>query len=132
MLSLQREWLAQARRRHATKYRINSRQMLYRIRSNKWILGGKVSGGVPEMRVRCDGCNQIVEQDDLLEAAHPFAPNDIIHGCPICRQCEDGFTAVCDEGACEALASCGWPSEAGYRRTCYEHSHWSVGCGKGA
>jgi hypothetical protein len=32
------------------------------------------------------------------------------------------FSNVCDEPGCFRYASCGWPSEAGYRRTCYEHS----------
>jgi hypothetical protein len=27
----------------------------------------------------------------------------------------------CDESVCEEEATCGWPSEAGYRHTCYEH-----------
>lgn len=34
------------------------------------------------------------------------------------------FSNVCDEPGCFRYASCGWPSEAGYRRTCYEHSNF--------
>lgn len=32
------------------------------------------------------------------------------------------FSSVCDEPGCFRYATCGWPSETGYRRTCYEHS----------
>jgi hypothetical protein len=32
----------------------------------------------------------------------------------------------CDEPSCEREASCGFPVEGGYRRTCYEHSKWAA------
>lgn len=32
--------------------------------------------------------------------------------------------SLCDEPGCFAHASCGWPSENGYRRTCYQHSNF--------
>lgn len=28
----------------------------------------------------------------------------------------------CDEPGCKVLATCGWSSKGGYRRTCYQHS----------
>ena len=31
---------------------------------------------------------------------------------------------ICDEPGCFKPATCGWPSENGYRRTCYEHSNF--------
>lgn len=34
------------------------------------------------------------------------------------------FANVCDEPGCFRNASCGWPSDEGYRRTCYEHSNY--------
>lgn len=34
------------------------------------------------------------------------------------------FANVCDEPGCFEHANCGWPSDTGYRRTCYEHSNF--------
>lgn len=34
------------------------------------------------------------------------------------------FARVCDEPGCFGSVSCGWPSDEGYRRTCYEHSNY--------
>ena len=34
------------------------------------------------------------------------------------------FARVCDEPRCFSHATCGWPSEDGYRHTCYEHSNF--------
>lgn len=34
------------------------------------------------------------------------------------------FAGVCDEPGCFKYATCGWPSDNGYRRTCYEHSNF--------
>jgi hypothetical protein len=31
---------------------------------------------------------------------------------------------ICDEVDCFSPMSCGWPSETGYRNTCYEHSNF--------
>jgi hypothetical protein len=41
--------------------------------------------------------------------------------CPRCRAAER-VTDVCDTPGCDNEASCGWPSDEGYRRTCWEHS----------
>lgn len=35
------------------------------------------------------------------------------------------FAQICDEPGCFEYASCGWPSENGYRRTCYNHSKFN-------
>jgi len=32
---------------------------------------------------------------------------------------------MCDEFGCYEMASCGFPTENGYRRTCYEHSNFN-------
>lgn len=32
---------------------------------------------------------------------------------------------LCDEGDCFVEASCGFPTDAGYRRTCYKHSKFA-------
>ena len=31
------------------------------------------------------------------------------------------LVGICDEDGCYRSASCGWPSEDGYRHTCFEH-----------
>jgi len=34
------------------------------------------------------------------------------------------FAQICDEPGCFSHATCGWPGDDGYRRTCYEHSNF--------
>jgi hypothetical protein len=34
------------------------------------------------------------------------------------------FARVCDEPKCFKPATCGWPSDDDYRRTCYDHSNF--------
>lgn len=34
------------------------------------------------------------------------------------------FARVCDEPNCFSHANCGWPSDGGYRLTCYNHSNF--------
>lgn len=74
------------------------------------------------MRQRCNSCWSIMDQASLLRAANPFNPDDEIVGCPNCKQCDEGFTCICDEEGCDKPITCGWPSELGYRRTCYKHA----------
>ena len=31
------------------------------------------------------------------------------------------FAQQCDEPGCQKESSCGWPTEGGYRRTCFDH-----------
>ena len=31
------------------------------------------------------------------------------------------YANECDEPGCTKESSCGWPTEGGYRRTCYDH-----------
>lgn len=72
-------------------------------------------------RVRCHSCQGIIREVTLLTAPHPFCDGDVIMGCPQCKQC-DGFLPLCDVETCEEASTCGWPSEQGYRFTCFEHS----------
>ena len=51
---------------------------------------------------------------------NPFAPAEIIYGCPTCKQIENYRTA-CDVRGCWAVDTCGTPTKMGYRRTCYKH-----------
>ena len=74
---------------------------------------------------RCNECNEISLEADLLVAQSPFDKNDDIVGCPLCLSAE-GFEEICDEPCCEARASCGYPTKdggyGGYRRTCHRHA----------
>ena len=69
---------------------------------------------------QCKVCNLYSPDERLLRAPSPFDPTDTIVGCPHCKS-TDGFDQVCDEPGCTAHAHCGWPSDAGYRRTCGNH-----------
>lgn len=40
--------------------------------------------------------------------------------CPKCRTPEH-VTMACDEPGCSEVSTCGFPTEAGYRRTCGNH-----------
>ena len=74
---------------------------------------------------RCDGCQSIYAESDLLTAANPFDPEQMIASCPDCKNVGE-FTNVCDEPGCEREAGCGWPADNGrYRWTC--GAHWTRG-----
>jgi hypothetical protein len=73
-------------------------------------------------RWRCQECGDICRWDEMLTAPNPFdADAGPIYGCRRCK-CIDSFVGVCDEAGCSREASCGAPSDDGYRRTCWEHS----------
>jgi hypothetical protein len=61
----------------------------------------------------CDACGG--EGSFALASADPCPHCDMQHvwPCPTIPRC--------DEPGCERETSCGWPSPAGYRRTCGEH-----------
>jgi hypothetical protein len=58
--------------------------------------------------------------DEILRAANPFDPEDDVCGCPRCKSV-DSTVYACDEPGCWKDASCGTPTEAGYRSTCGAH-----------
>ena len=70
---------------------------------------------------KCKVCNHVVAQSAMLTAPSPFDPDDQLLACPKCKQCDEGFTELCDEPGCRQEAHCGWPSKEGYRRTCGDH-----------
>jgi len=74
-------------------------------------------------RWQCDECEKIYLESDLLTAPNPFEPDFTITGCPHCKSVEC-FTEICDEPECTQPASCGFPTDNGYRRTCFEHSEF--------
>ena len=69
---------------------------------------------------KCCSCGGISVEADLLEGTNPFDETMKIIGCPICKDVV-GFTEICDEPDCVRDASCGFPTPAGYRRTCGDH-----------
>jgi hypothetical protein len=72
-------------------------------------------------RVICQSCDWIGPVSDLLVANNPFDQHSEVYGCPKCYAIDDTVIA-CDEPGCDREATNGWPSEAGYRQTCFKHS----------
>lgn len=70
---------------------------------------------------RCKECREVIPASKLLQAPSPFDDDDLLVGCPHCKQCNDGFALVCDEPGCQSDATCGFPTKAGYRNTCSKH-----------
>ncbi len=76
-------------------------------------------------RWRCESCQEIFPDTEILVGKHPFAAGSI-SGCPKCKAAfDESATMICDEPGCGKSVSCGWPSSAGYRNTC--HTHWLGG-----
>ena len=73
-----------------------------------------------ERKWKCNSCDFISVETELLKATNPFDKDETIEGCPICKSVF-GFTEICDEPGCTRNASCGFPVLYGYRRTCYQH-----------
>ena len=65
-------------------------------------------------------CGWRGHKSEILIASHPFDPDEKVYGCPTCKDIEC-FIEICDDPECERDANCGWPSSAGYRRTCVQH-----------
>ena len=72
---------------------------------------------------RCENCDEISMECELLRAPNPFDTDKTITGCPYCKWVGD-FEVLCDEPGCEEQATCGFPVKegfGGYRRTCGNH-----------
>lgn len=65
---------------------------------------------------RCGWCG---EDSEALKSPHPFSDGEELLFCPRCRDIT--LVAACDEPGCKAQATCGWPTETGYRQTCGTH-----------
>lgn len=74
----------------------------------------------PTTKLVCDCCGWRGTADQLLSARNPFDQEDMIFGCPDCKQIGEHFVA-CDEPDCWRGVTCGTPTPAGYRSTCSEH-----------
>lgn len=79
-----------------------------------------------EYRWRCSECGEIVADSEFLKSKNPFAPLGIdeLFGCPKCLSVmgTTEFNGLCDEPGCDLMATCGFPVEDGYRRTCSFHA----------
>ena len=72
-------------------------------------------------RWRCTECDHCMnEESELLSAPNPFDAANEVYGCPACKEV-NCFTNICDEPGCNDDASCGFPTETGYRHTCGKH-----------
>lgn len=69
---------------------------------------------------KCESCFDVFEGSKLLEAVSPFDPVNMIYGCPKCKDINT-FIQVCDEPHCKNVATCGTPTEQGYRHVCGNH-----------
>ena len=71
----------------------------------------------------CDYCGHVMKEADVLMTKVPRPKGGdpaVISQCPECGELAC-FTNVCDEPGCKAEATCGWPTDNGYRRTCGKH-----------
>ena len=75
-------------------------------------------------RLRCRECDRIFSESEILVAVNPFDCDQAINGCPMCKSV-DCFELICDEPNCTRTAGCGFPTDNGYRHTCYEHSEFA-------
>ena len=75
---------------------------------------------VNPLRWMCQSCDWAGIDGEVLRAPNPFDPSGVIGGCPKCKAVDD-FVPGCDALGCDMVATCGYPSPDGYRRTCERH-----------
>lgn len=68
----------------------------------------------------CEECDWTGRREDLLSAPDPFNDGCLIYACPSCHLMTT--TLACDVDGCKKVASCGEPTDQGYRYTCFEHA----------
>jgi hypothetical protein len=68
----------------------------------------------------CTECRFVGMGDKFDKVKDPRGP-DTWNVCPQCRTPEHAVFA-CDEPGCNEESSCGFPTDTGYRRTCFRHS----------
>ena len=73
-----------------------------------------------ENKLKCSECNTLLSLDEVLTAPNPFAPEETLQCCPHCLTI-DKIYSLCDVPRCDSIATCGYPSKSGYRRTCGYH-----------
>ncbi len=76
---------------------------------------------MPIERWRCKDCDSITPTGEIDIVPDPKPGSDMVWKiCPECRAAEQ-LEPLCDEPGCDKVASCGMPTENGYRRTCWTH-----------
>ena len=75
----------------------------------------------PIEKVVCEDrdCKWHGTDDHALRAKSPFS-DDMLIACPKCKQVWS-LQVACDESMCWQIATCGTPTNDGYRRTCGKH-----------
>jgi hypothetical protein len=68
----------------------------------------------------CTEC-RFIGADSAFDKVKDPDGDDTWRVCPRCRTPEH-IGMVCDEPGCNEETSCGFPTGAGYRHTCYKHS----------
>jgi hypothetical protein len=58
-------------------------------------------------------------ETEALQGINPFKPSCILLACPDCQ--EQTLCTCCDEPECRCEATCGTPTDSGYRLTCHKH-----------
>ena len=72
------------------------------------------------MKCKCSECGWKGRDTELLTAVNPFDEYDDVCGCPDCHAVESDIQ-VCDVADCWNEATCGFPTDHGYMRTCGKH-----------
>lgn len=65
---------------------------------------------------RCRWCGP---ENEAIRAPDPFNEGDTLIACPKCR--EQTLHTCCDDPECKMEATCGTPTQEGYRWTCGQH-----------
>lgn len=71
-------------------------------------------------RYRCDMCDHMFSDDDILIGKNPFIPSFSICGCPNCKEIEH-FIILCDIDGCKEEPCGGKPTRHGYKTLCSAH-----------
>jgi hypothetical protein len=58
-------------------------------------------------------------ETEALQGINPFNPSCVLLACPDCQ--EQTLCTCCDEPECRCEATCGTPTDSGYRWTCHKH-----------
>lgn len=73
-------------------------------------------------KIECRQCSWRGVYSNLLVAPSPFDPEERIFGCPLCKQCMEGFESICDVDDCKDHVVGGFMNKDGeYTFACYKH-----------
>ena len=69
----------------------------------------------------CDECGWAGLKSQLLYNLNPFDESITISACPCCKILNSTVSIACDTLNCWDPATCGTPTNNGYRKTCGKH-----------